>query len=83
MDNATRESLLNLLKNSRQTTDEMWHCYEMTWRIYSALVSMFPDRFPGNYQQADKHVSFQPMHDWHSEQLRSLDAAIQLVSEWK
>ena len=49
---STREVLLNLLRNLRQTTDEMWHCYEMTWRTYSALVAMFPDQFPGNYQQA-------------------------------
>jgi hypothetical protein len=36
----------------------MWHCYEMTWRTYSALFVMSPDQFPENYQQANKHVSF-------------------------
>ena len=82
MDSATREVLLNLLKNLRQTTDEMWQSYEMTWRIYSALVTMFPDQFPQSYRDADKSVSFRQMHDWRSGQLRSLDAAIQLISEW-
>jgi hypothetical protein len=61
-----KRRLLNLLRNVRQTTDEMWQCYEMTCRTYSALVVMFPDQFPENYQQANKHVSFGPMHDWRS-----------------
>jgi hypothetical protein len=79
MDSAIREGLLNLLRNVRQTTDEMWQCYEMTWRTYSALVVMFPDQFPENYQQANKHVSFGPMHDWRSDQLRSVDGAIRPI----
>jgi hypothetical protein len=82
MDSITREALLNLLKNLRLTSDEMWHCYEMTWRIYAALVVMFPDQFPDTYQQADKGVSFGPMRDWRTDQLRSLDAAIALVQTW-
>jgi hypothetical protein len=82
MDSVTKEVLLNLLKNLRQTTDDMRHSYEMTWRIYAALVVMFPDRFSENYREGDKHVSFGQMHDWHTGQLRSLDAAIELVSDW-
>jgi len=82
MDSITKEVLLNLLKNLRQTTDDMRHSYEMTWRIYAALLLMFPDRFLENYQGADKHVSFEQMRDWHTDQIRSLDAAIQLISDW-
>ena len=81
MDNATREALLNLLRNLRETCLEQYYINEMTWRTYSALVQMFP-KFPDNYREADKHVSFQQMQGWRDDQLRRLDAAILLVQSW-
>jgi hypothetical protein len=33
----------------------------MTWRMYSALLSMFPGRFLESYQRANASVDFQPM----------------------
>ena len=82
MDNATREALLNLLRNLRDTVDEQFHINEMAWRTYSALIQMFPE-FAQHYEKADEHVSFEQMLHWRSEQLRQLDAAIQLVESWK
>jgi hypothetical protein len=83
MDSVTKETLLNLLRNVRTTTDEMWHGQEMTWRIYAALIQMFPDQFLEQYQSAEKHVSFRKMHDWRSGQIRTIEAATKLVESWK
>jgi len=60
MDNATREALLNLLRNLRDTVDEQFHINEMAWRTYSALIQMFPE-FAQHYQRANEHVSFDQM----------------------
>jgi hypothetical protein len=59
MDSATKEALLNLLRNLRHAVEQQYYINEMAWRTYSALVQMFPE-FPDNYRQADKRVSFEP-----------------------
>jgi len=73
MDNVTREALLNLLRNLRQTADEPHQINEMAWRTYSALVAMFPDQFPGNYREANKRVSFEQLQNSRADQLRQLE----------
>jgi len=83
MDNATRETLLNLLRNLRQVADEQNHVNEMAWRMYSALLSMFPGQFLEKYRAADYSVEFQPMRDASALQRQRLDAAIQLVESWE
>ena len=82
MDSATKEVLLNLLRNLRYSVEQQYYINEMAWRTYSALVQMFPE-FPDNYRQADKRVSFDELRRWRAEQLRQLDAAILLVESWR
>ncbi|HZH82519.1 MAG TPA: hypothetical protein VFD87_05195 [Phototrophicaceae bacterium] len=80
MDNATKEVLLNLLKNLKESTQNAYHAHDMAWRTYAALVKMFPS-FPDLYNQGEG-VSFDEMLHWRDAQIRQLDAAIQLIEEW-
>jgi hypothetical protein len=55
MDSATKEVLLNILKNLKESTQSTYHCSEMAWRTYSALIRMFP-HFHDLYNKAEKNV---------------------------
>jgi hypothetical protein len=78
MDSATKEVLLNLLRNLTDSVDTSYHCSEMAWRTFAALSQMFPERFPAEYQQATG-ATFEQLSQWRADQIRKLAAAIQLL----
>jgi hypothetical protein len=82
MDSATKEVLLNLLRNLIQSTENTYYCYEMTWRTHAFLLQKFPDEYPIGYREA-KGVSFEKLDQWRADQLRQLSAAIQLIESWR
>lgn len=78
MDEATKEVLLNLLKNVRRTTDDVYQCYEMALLTYSALLLTLPT-FYDAYTRGDHELSFEKMLRSRADQTRQLDAAILLL----
>jgi hypothetical protein len=83
MDSATKEVLLNILKNLKESTQNTYYASEMSWRTYTALTRMFPE-FSRHYGAVEEYgVTFSQMLHWRDVQLQQLDAAIRLIEEWR
>lgn len=78
MNEMTKEVLLNLLRNLKQSTQNTRYAYRMAWQTYFALSKMLPD-FQDAYENAEREVSFAQLEQWHADQIRQLDAAVQLL----
>jgi hypothetical protein len=83
MDSATKEVLLNLLKNLKIATEHSYQTWEAQWQMHSALLAMFPERYEQLYNDSASHPRFETLTYWRDSQLRQLDAAIQLVGSWE
>ena len=81
MDAATKEVFVNVLRNLRIALENIQQTQEMTWRTYSALRRLFPNEVPPLYESPEG--SLVAINQWHADQIRQLDPAIQLVESWE
>ena len=79
MDSATKEVLLNILRNLKVASEMSYATYEAMERTRKALQQVLPD-FDRLYHSPD--LNFDALKAWRDDQIRQLDAAIQLVQAW-